>query len=111
MTVFENRRSDRRIACDNPVPIEISCFYSERSIEAQVVDHCMNGVSIISQKAFLPGSAIILKLAYSTANGSRGTDLESLPSVSIGEVKWCRELPAESTTTFGVGVRYFPDVY
>ena len=111
MTVFEDKRSDKRIAYNNPVPIQISLINSERSIEAQVVNHCMKGVSIISKKAFLLGSAIILKVAYRTVNGSCSTDLETLPSVSIGEVKWCRKLPAESSTTFGVGVRYFPHVY
>lgn len=111
MTVFGDKRSDKRIACKNPVPIQISFFNSERSVEAQVVDHCMNGVSLISKMALLLGSAIILKVAYGTVNGSCSTDLESLPSVSIGEVRWCRILPAESSTTFGVGVRYFPHVY
>jgi hypothetical protein len=111
MTVFEDKRSEKRIACNNPVPIQISFFNSERFVKAQVVDHCMNGVSIISNQAFLPGLAIILRVAYSTTNGSCSTDLEILPSVSIGEVKWCRKLPAESSTTFGVGVRYFPHVY
>ena len=111
MTVFEDKRSDKRIACNNPIPIQISIFNSERSIVAQVVNHCMNGVSIISNKAFLPGSAIIFKVANSTVNGSCSTDFETLPSVSIGEVKWCRKLPAESSPSFGVGVRYFPHVY
>lgn len=111
MTVIEDKRSDKRIACNNPVPVQISFFNSERFVEAQVVDHCMNGVSIISDKAFSTGSVIILKVAYSTGNGSCSKDIEILPSVSIGEVKWCRKLPAESSPTFGVGVRYFPHVY
>ncbi len=108
MTVSEEKRSDKRIACNNPVPIQIAFFNSERFVEAQVVDHCMNGISIITNKAFLPGSAIILRVAHSTGNGFCSTDLDILPSVSIGEVKWCRKLPAESSTTFGVGVKYFP---
>lgn len=111
MTVSEDKRSDKRIACNNPVPIQISRFNSERSVEAQLVNHCMNGVSIISKKAFLPGSAIIFRVAHSTVNLTWSTDFETLPSVRVGEVKWCRKLPAESSTTFGVGVRYFPHVY
>lgn len=111
MTVSEDKRSDKRIACKNPVPVQISCFNSKRSVEAQVVDHCMNGVSFISDQAFLPGSAILFKVAYSNLNGSFSTDIEILPSVSVGEVKWCRKLPVESSTTFGIGVRYFSQVY
>jgi len=111
MTVFENKRSDKRIACNYPVPVQISFFNSNRSVEVQVVDHCMNGLSFISDRAFMPGSAILFKVAYGTVNGCFSTDLEALPSVSIGEVKWCRKLPVESSTTFGIGVRYFPQVY
>ena len=111
MTVSEDKRSDKRIACKNPIPVQISVFDSTRSIEAQLVDHCMNGISFISDRAFFPGSAILFKVVYSAMNGSCSTDLEGLPSVKIGEVKWCRKLPAESSTTFGIGVRYFPQVY
>jgi hypothetical protein len=111
MTVSEDKRSDKRIACKKPIPVHISFFDSTRSIEAQLVDHCMNGICFISDQAFFQGSAIIFKIAYSPLNGSCSTDLEILPSVRIGEVKWCRKLPAESPTTFGVGVKYFPQVY
>jgi hypothetical protein len=111
MTVSEDKRSDKRMACKNPIPVHISFFDSKHSFEAQVVDHCMNGMCFISAQAFFPGSAIIFKVVYSALNGSCSTELEILPSVRIGEVKWCRKLPAESSTTFGVGVKYFPQIY
>jgi hypothetical protein len=76
-----------------------------------LVDLRMNGICFITDQAFFLGSSIILKVAYCSLNGFSSSDLEILPSISIGEVKWCRNLPAESSTTFGVGVKYYPQVY
>jgi hypothetical protein len=111
MTATEDKRSDKRIACKIPIPVHISTFDSSHSIEAQLVDHCRNGACIVADQSYFPGSPIIFKVAYSYVNAACGSDLEILPSMSIGEVKWCRKIPAESSTAFGVGVKYYPQVY
>ena len=111
MTSSKDKRSDKRIACKIPIPVQISFFNSKNSIEAQLVDHCMNGICLISGQAFFLGSAIIFRVAYCTLNGSSNSDLESLPSVRIGEVKWCRKLPDETSTAYEVGIKYYPQVY
>ena len=111
MTAFEDKRSDKRIACIIPIPVHISTFDSSHSIDAQLVDHGKNGACIVSGQFFFPGSPIIYKVTYSNVNGTGSSDLEILSSMSIGEVKWCRKRPAESPTMFGVGVKYYPPVY
>ena len=111
MTAFEDKRSDKRMACKIPIPLHISFLESKRSIKAQLVDHCVNGVCFITDHAFFLGSPIIFKVAYSALKGSSSRDLEILPSISVGEVKWCRKLPAEPSSTYGVGIKYFPQVY
>jgi len=111
MTDPQDKRSDKRIACKIPIPVHISFFNSKHSIEAQLVDHCTNGICFISDQVFFLGAAIIFRVAYCTLNGSSSHDLETLPSVRLGEVKWCRKLPAESSTVFGVGIQYYPQVY
>lgn len=111
MTVTHDKRSDKRIACKIPIPVQISFFDSKNSIKAQLMDHCLNGISFISDQAFYLGSAIIFKVAYCTFNNTGNSDLESLPSIRIGEVRWCRKLADEPSTAYGVGVRYFPQIY
>lgn len=111
MTVPKDKRSDKRIACKIPVPVHISLFNSKHSFEAQLVDHCNSGMCFISDQAFFLGTAIIFRVAYCTLDSSGSRDLETLPSVRLGEVKWCRKLPAESSTTFGVGIQYYPQFY
>jgi hypothetical protein len=111
MTASEDNRSDKRLACKIPIPVHISAFNSSHSTEALLVDHCMKGACIVSDQSFLPGSPIIFKVAYSDVEGAGNSDLEILPSMSIGEVKWCRKLPAESPSIFGVGIQHYPPVY
>jgi hypothetical protein len=111
MTVPKDKRSDKRIACKIPVPVHISLFNSKHSLEAQLVDHCMNGICFMSDQAFFLGTAIIFRVAYCTLDSSGSRDLETMPSIRLGEVKWCRKLPAESSTTFGVGIQYYPQFY
>jgi len=111
MTVTDDKRSDKRIACNIPIPVHISFFDSKKSIKAQLVNHCMNGISFISDQDFFPGAAIIFRVAYCTLNDTVKQDLECLPSIRIGEVRWCRQLAAESSAAYGVGVKYYPQVY
>jgi len=111
MTDSKDKRSDKRIACKIPIPVHISFFNSKHSVEAQLLDHCMNGICFISEQSFFLGTAIIFRVAYCTLNGSSNSDLESLPSIRLGEVKWCRKLHAESSATYGVGVKYYPHIY
>jgi hypothetical protein len=111
MTVTPDKRSDKRISCKIPIPVHISFFDSKHSIKAQLVDHCMNGISFISEQDFFLGSAIIFRVAYCTLNDTGNSDLESLPSIRIGEVRWCRKLAGEASTAYGVGVKYYPQIY
>jgi hypothetical protein len=109
MTVSEDKRCDKRFTCK--IPIVVSSFNSKHSMDAVLVDHCMEGVSFISNDAFLLGTAIVIRIVYCTLKDSCGSDLETLPSIRIGEVKWCRKLSDETSTAYEVGIKYYPQVY
>ncbi len=111
MTVSDDKRGEKRIACKIPVPVHVSFFDSKLSFKARVVDHCLNGMSFISEQALFPGSAIIFRVEYCTLNDTGNSDLELLPSIRIGEVRWCSKLAAEASTAYGAGVKYYPQVY
>jgi len=109
MTASEDHRCDQRFACK--IPIVVSRFNSKHSMDALLVDHGMEGISFVSTDAFLLGTAVIIRVASRTVKDSCNSDLEMLPSIRIGEVKWCREIPDETSTAFEVGIKYFPQVY
>ncbi|MBI5590122.1 MAG: hypothetical protein HY881_06525 [Deltaproteobacteria bacterium] len=109
MTDSKVQGNGRRVGYN--IPIYISFFNSKYSVEAQLVDHCTDGISFISDQDFFLGSAIIFRVAPCTLKGSGYSDLEILPSIRIGEVKWCRKLPGETPTAYEVGLKYYPQVY
>ncbi len=75
------------------------------------MDYCVDGIGFTSGDVFLPGTAIVIRIAYSTLKDSRGSDFQQLPSIRIGEVKWCKRLPVESSTGYKLGIKDFPRFY
>jgi hypothetical protein len=67
----------------------------------------------ISNNAILQGTAIVFRIAYCSINGSgfSNNDLERLPSIKLGEIKWCRKIPDEKFEVFNIGVCYYPEPY
>jgi hypothetical protein len=107
MTASEERRYIKRSACE--IPIVVSLFHSKDSMEALLMDYCMDGISFTSSSAFLPGTAIVVRIAYSTLKNCNGSDLQQLPSIRIGEVKWCKKFPEESSAAYKTGIKdYHP---
>lgn len=66
MTASEDKRCDQRFACK--VPIVVSSFISKHTTDALLVDHCMNGVSFVSDNAFLQGTAIVISRVTAFGN-------------------------------------------
>ena len=110
MNDSKDRRSHDRIACN--IPVYISYFHSIFSVEAQLVNHCINGISVISDQAFFLESTIVLRVApcYTLMN-SENRNISILQRIKIGEVKWCRKLPEVEPTAFEVGVKYHSPFY
>lgn len=107
MTVFTDKRSDKRVACKIPIPVHISMFNSKDSIEGLLVDYCKDGMSFVSKDAILLSTVIVSRIEYRFLNDSGNTDIERLPSMRLGEVKWCRKLSDDRSGCFGVGVKYY----
>ena len=105
MTSFEDRRDDKRLCCE--IPIVVSPFNAKYSTEALLMDYCLNGISFISTDAFLLGTAIVFKIAYGAVKDFHGEDLLQLPSIRLGEVKWCRKHPDDSSYAFKIGIKYY----
>ena len=108
MTVSKDERSDERFDCK--IPIVVSPFNSRHSRDALLVTHWADGVSFISDDAFFLGEAVMCRIR--SFKDFCSSDLERLPSISTGEVKWCKKLPAdEAPASYEVGIKYYPQVY
>jgi hypothetical protein len=105
MTVFEDRRDDNRLCCK--IPIVVSPFNSKDSMVALLVDYGTNGIGFISNDALLMGTAIVFKIAYGAVKDFHGEDLLQLPSIRLGEVKWCRKHPDDTSKAYKIGIKYY----
>jgi hypothetical protein len=79
---------------------------------AQASDGVMRNFSstgsyIETSRGFKPGTVLIVRMTRYTAMPSSIAAEEGLRSISLAEVKWMLELADESTTRYGMGVRYF----
>ncbi len=46
-----------------------------------------------------------------TSDVSFNYNFEGLPTISLAEVKWCRENPDTASASYDVGVKYYPPEY
>lgn len=111
MSEFPEKRRYLRKVCKIPIPVQVSFFHSKHVMEAYLIDHCLNGICFLSEHAFPERTAVILKVAYCMVGDSDTRDIETLPSVCLGEVRWCRKRLSESSAAYGVGVQYYPRIY
>ena len=109
MKTNSKKRSYKRCAYD--APIELSCFNSGQWLEAVSVDHCKKGTGIKSNTSFLPGTTLLIRVKNYSSKVSCPCAFEGLPSLALGEVKWCRETPDSIISAFKIGVKYYAPNY
>ena len=91
--------------------IAFSYFNREHSYEAEIINLCAGGICFKSELWLQPGATVFIRLKQTNPNGNRFGPSEGLRSVTLGEVKWCSELPGAPDLSYGVGVKYFNPFY
>jgi len=109
ITASEDRRFDKRLACE--IPIVVSPFNLKDSTDAILMDHCMIGIGFLSIDAFFIGTVLVVKVAYGAFKDFHNGDLQQLPSIGIGEVKWCRKHPDDKSNAYKMGIKYYHQFY
>lgn len=107
MTDFIDKRSDARIAFQTAIPIRISYFNSEQFVEGILLDHCVDGMCFLSSRAFYQGAPVLFRVSYHHVDADCNCDLDRLPSMRIGEVKWCSPHPNETMPMYRTGIKYY----
>ena len=61
----------------------------------------------MADQAIKPGTTIFVRLDI-LLSGTWGSSGQGwLRTISVGEVKWCKELAINGSNYFGIGVRYY----
>jgi hypothetical protein len=104
----EKRSSERR---PHHGAITFSIFNQQNCIDAQSLDYSNNGLKFKSTCALNPGTTICIRVKPGQRAASPDGLRDSLPSMGLAEVKWCRPLYGNESSLYEVGVRYHPPDY
>jgi hypothetical protein len=104
------KRSYKR--CKYETSIKLSCFNSGCCwVKAQTLNHCTDGMCVVSNSYLQPGTTVIVRIKNYTSNDSRPFNFEGLPTMAFGEVKWCRENPEVNLSLYEAGLKYYAPGY
>ena len=107
-TSYTEKRSSER--CSYTASIRLARFNAENWLEAQTLNHSMDGMCVQSRVQFKPETAILIRVNHCVSNGSCSCDFEGLPTTTLGKIKWCREASDASSSFYEIGVKYYlPD--
>jgi len=91
--------------------VMFSYFNKEHSYSAQILNLGTGGMCFNSSLFVKPGTTVCVYLKKINSEASVTDSCEGLRSVTLGEVKWCSELPGAKALPYGVGVKYFEPPY
>ena len=105
---LEKRKDERECAS---IPIVCSYFNKEEYFQAQTLNHCPGGVCLKSETYLKPGAAVLFRVHRFDRNAPCDCNSIGLRTVSLAEVKWCREILDSKAPSYEVGIKYFAPTY
>lgn len=105
--------TDKR-ACERrsyTAPLAFSYFNKEHYYEAQTLNHCAGGMRFKSEVFLQPGATVYIRVKKFQPNGACSGDCQGLRSVTLAEVKWCKEFLNETEPFYEIGAKYYEAEY
>jgi hypothetical protein len=105
------KRTERRHACEASIEWthlnRITINYSpEISYRARVLNFSKSGMYFETDYPLKPGMTILFRIEKSRCKASNLEDCECLRTISLADVKWCRDLVKKGESYVGIGARY-----
>jgi hypothetical protein len=104
MNDYTDQRGSERSNCT--ATIKFSYFNKQPSYEAQILNYSDVGMCFKSEVSLQPDATVYIRLKDAPRQGDFSTDNHGLRSVTLGEVKWCREIQDETKPFYEIGVKY-----
>ena len=92
-------------------PIAFSYFNKEHCFESQTHNHCDVGMCFKSNFFLQPGATVYIRVKKFHPNGTCSGDCQGLRSVTLAEVKWCKDFLNESEPFYEIGAKYYEPDY
>jgi len=100
----DERRLERRYECE--AKIKWSYFITGGLFDAKTLNCSPNGIYFETPNEVKSGTTIQIRIETLLSKNTRSDEPNCLRSVSLAEVKWCRESSNDGDRYFGVGVRH-----
>jgi hypothetical protein len=102
----EKRCEDREV-CE--AVVEWAYFNRGDYFSARMLNFSKSGGYFVSNQPLIPGATVLIRIRNLESARKAASDLSTLRTTALGEVKWCQELSGAQPARFGIGVRYhFP---
>jgi len=98
------KRSNKRHNCE----AAISCsYFNEKEARAARVLNCSESGAYLECDGFFKSGSTVLIRMQQFVSGASGTEIYCSPRiVSLGEVKWCRQMTSRDPSCFAIGIKY-----
>jgi hypothetical protein len=107
MNDYIEKRACRR----NNFIASITCTYfnADRFYSAKTTNHSKEGLLFESNFPLIPGASVYIRVEDLSldASGSKGSRRSRLPSLSLAQVRWCREIYDPGGNYYKVGLKYY----
>ena len=100
----EKRSSDRH---QQEVPISVAYFNASRYRPAKMLNYSEGGIYFESDFSFAPRTSIYIRIEKEMTGLPRAKIQNGFRSVTLGEVKWCKEIGKGESGRYGIGVKYY----
>ena len=89
------------------VPVVVSYFNKNHLVNAQVLNHGSGGICFKSSTLLQSGATVYIRVKKFQPNGPSNDDCQGLRSVTLAEIKWCKEFFNETETLYEMGAKYY----
>ena len=100
----DKRRMEKRYDCE--AKIKWFYFNKDRFFDAKILNCSPNGTYFETPHEIKPGATILIRVVNLISKNMRSDDHLCLRTVSLADVKWCRNSSKEGKSYFGVGARH-----
>jgi len=109
MESYTDKRACKRLSYN--ASIAFSYFNKENCYEAQTLNHGDGGVCFESNVLLQPGATVYIRVKKIPPKSACSSDCRGLRSVTLAEVKWCKEFLNGTESFYEIGAKYYEPEY
>ncbi len=104
MEKHPNQRRAERFICESP--IVCSSLNGKNVYPARTINHCDSGLGFITQTPLKSGTMIFFRTDTHTRKRLDIGTCRTMRGAGLAQVRWCRRLRGQGTTSYCVGAEY-----